>query len=108
MRTLITWLVLLAVSSMLVGTGWAGTTAWSKMPCCPDNTNPVKGCHHFCAPSPFAASALAPVSSTDAQAHMSGAGNAGEPPLLVGFHKPPTSVKFPSGRLFKRIHVFLI
>ena len=108
MRTLITWLVLLAVGAMLIGTGWANTAALSKMPCCPDNTNLVGGCHHVCAPSAFAGNALAPRYSTDVQADITGAENAGEPALLVPFHKRPTSVKLPAGQLFKRIHVFLI
>jgi hypothetical protein len=109
MRPLITWLVLLVVASMLVGTVWANPATPSKMPCCPDSRPNGQGCHHFCAPSAFGGNATAPRDSAVVQADLTGSDTHREPPALLPCHQRLSPVDpQPAGQLFKRIHVFLI
>jgi hypothetical protein len=104
MRPTVTWLLVLVIGSMLVGTAFAECAAMS-MPCCSQHHGP--NCHEICAPSDGNRnSATVPQSSGEIQAVAALSPVLPVPHIVaprIGSYFVPSSEN-----LLKLIHVLLI
>jgi hypothetical protein len=104
MRLTITWLLVLVIGSMIVGTAFAECAAMN-MPCCSEHRS--TNCHEICAtPTGNINSATVPQFSSEIQAVATLCPTLPVPHLVARQIQP--SLAASSENLLRRIHVLLI
>jgi hypothetical protein len=108
MKLLITWLLVLAIASLLGVTALADTAALHKMPCCPGSAHSPERCHQFCAGASSDGNVVVPRISHELRATAPAEDTQATLAPTPLYGAMDATRLLPSGKLFKRIHVFLI